>query len=186
MTESQNRRWETLLRAAAWGGAAVLFLIPAAAQLLWDEMAWGAEDFITWAVMLLVACGGFELVMRGSRNWAYRFAAAIAIGAAFLLVWVNLAVGVIGSEDEAANLMYGGVLAVGVLGAAVARFKAEGMARALAAMALATVLAGAIALAAKWGAGTEPYWSRAIIGSTVFWGAVWLVSAILFRTAARQ
>ena len=54
-----------------------------------------------------------------------------------MLVWINLAVGIIGSEDNPANLMYGGVLAVGVAGAVAARFRPGGMARALAATALA-------------------------------------------------
>lgn len=185
ITQEQNRRWEVLFRTAAWGGGALLFLLPVAGEQLSEEMAWTAFDFVTWAVLLLAALGGFELAMR-ARSWAYRFGAFIAMGAAFLLVLVNLAVGVVGSEDNAANLMYGGVLAVGVLGAALARFKAGGMARTMTAMALATVLAGVAALVGRWGAGTEANWLRAIVGSTLFWGTAWLVSAILFRTAARE
>ena len=179
-------RAERLLRMAAWGGAATLFLAPVIAQQTWNEMAWGPEDFITWGVMLLVALGLFELTMRSSRNWSYRFGAAVATGAAFLLVWVNLAVGIIGSEDNASNLMYGGVLAVGVIGAVLARFRPRGMAVTMAAMAVGTVLAGVVALVTGSGEGTEPYWFRAIVGSTLFWGTAWLVSAALFRNAARE
>ena len=186
MTEAQNRRWEILLRSAAWGGGAVLYAIPVVAELVWTEMAWSRGDFVAWAIMLLVALGGFELSMRASRDWAYRFGGFIALGAAFLLVWVNLAVGVIGSEGNAANLMYGGVLAIGLLGAAVARGRARGLAVTLVVMALATVVAGVSALVAGWGAGTEPNWSKAVIGSTLFWGTAWLVSAALFRHAARR
>ncbi len=51
---------------------------------------------------------------------AYRFAVGVALAAAFLLVWMNLAVGLIGSEDNPANLMYFGVLAVGFIGAIIA------------------------------------------------------------------
>jgi hypothetical protein len=51
---------------------------------------------------------------------------------------MNLAVGIIGSEDNPANLMYGGVLAVGIIGAIIARFEPHGMARALVATTLAT------------------------------------------------
>lgn len=179
-------RLDTGLRIAAWAGAAMLFLLPVIAQQTWNEMDWGAEDFITWGMMLLVALGLFELTMRSSHNWSYRFGAAIAIGAAFLLVWVNLAVGIIGGEDNAANLMYGGVLAVGAVGAVLARFKPRGMVRAMTAMAVVTVLAGAVGLLTGSGEGTEPYWFRAIVGSTLFWGTAWLVSAALFQNAARQ
>ena len=186
MTEAQNRRWEILLRSAAWGGGAVLFAIPVVAEQVWSEMAWTAGDFVAWAVMLLVALGGFELSMRASPSWAYRFGGFIAMGAAFLLVWVNLAVGVIGSEDNAANLMYGGVLAIGVLGAALVRGRARGLARVMAAMAVATVAAGIAAVVAGWGAGTEPHWLKAVVGSTLFWGTAWSVAGILFRNAARD
>jgi hypothetical protein len=43
--------------------------------------------------------------------------------AAFILIWMNLAVGIIGSEDNPANLMYGGVLAVAIVGAFMVRFR---------------------------------------------------------------
>jgi hypothetical protein len=68
----------------------------------------------------------YELAVRMSSDTAYRAAAGIALAAAFILIWVNLAVGIIGSEDELANLMYFGVLAVGIIGALIARFQPHG------------------------------------------------------------
>lgn len=53
---------------------------------------------------------------------------------------MNLAVGLIGNEENLANLMYIGVLAVGLIGAAIARLEPGGMARVLFAMALAQTL----------------------------------------------
>ena len=58
---------------------------------------------------------------------------------------INLAVGVIGSEENPANLMFGGVLAVGIVGAVVARFRPRGMARALVSTAVAQTTVGVIA-----------------------------------------
>lgn len=49
---------------------------------------------------------------------------ADALMAAVSLVWISLAVSVIRSEDDPASLMYAGVLAVGLLGAVVLRFRA--------------------------------------------------------------
>ena len=182
---SGGGRLESVLRTAAWGGAGLLFLLPVAAQRFAEGMDWSVSDFVTWAVMLLVAAGAFELSMRSSRNWAYRFGAAVAIGAAFLLVLANLAVGVIGSEGNPANLLYLGVLALGIGGAFAAEFKPRGMARATGAMAVAATAVGVLALAAGWGAGSEnPL--RAIIGTTVFLAGAWLLSAWLFRRAARE
>jgi hypothetical protein len=51
-----------------------------------------------------------------------------------------LASGIIGQDGDPANMMYFGVLAVGITGAVIARFRPAGMARALIAMALAQAL----------------------------------------------
>jgi hypothetical protein len=48
---------------------------------------------------------------------AYRFAVGLALTAAFLIVWLNAAGGLIGIEDDdPANLLYVGVLAIGFVG----------------------------------------------------------------------
>ncbi len=73
-----------------------------------------------------------------TRN-ACRSAVGVALATAVILMWVNGAVGVIGSENNDANLMYFGVLAVGIIGAVIARFQPRGMALALFATALATI-----------------------------------------------
>ena len=90
----------------------------------------------------------YELAARKTGNIAYRAAVGVALAAALLLVWINLAVGIIGNEDNPANLMYIGVLAVGTIGAIIARFQPHGMARALFATALAQGLVVVIALIA--------------------------------------
>jgi uncharacterized membrane protein len=77
---------------------------------------------------------------------AYGSAAAVAIGTALFLLWAIGALGVIGTEGDRADLMYLGVLAVGIGGAIVARFRADGMVRAMAVTAAATLVVGAIAL----------------------------------------
>jgi hypothetical protein len=52
-----------------------------------------------WATT--AAAGGiFEVATRMTGNNAYRAAVCIAGAAAFLLVWMNLAVGIMGSEDN--------------------------------------------------------------------------------------
>lgn len=90
---------------------------------------------------------------------------------------MNLAVGIIGNEDNPANLMYGGVLAVAAIGAVVAGFRPRGMARALAATALAQALVALIAMIAGLG------YTFILTG---FFVALWLTSARLFRRAARH
>jgi hypothetical protein len=98
---------------------------------------------------------------------------------------MNLAVGIIGGEDNPANVMYGGVLAVGIVGAIIVRFQPQGMARALVATALAQALVALIALIAGLGS-AEANWPGVVITVTGFFTALWLASAWLFRKAARE
>ena len=83
-----------------------------------------------------------ELAARKTGNTAYRSGVGLALLAAFLLVWVNGAVGIIGSEDNDANVVYYGVLAVGLIGALIARFEPQGMSRAMIATAFLPVNGG--------------------------------------------
>jgi hypothetical protein len=116
---------------------------------------------------------------------AYRSAVGVALAAALILVWLMGAVGVIGVEGDRADLMYFGVLAVGIIGAIVARFRAHGMARALFAMALAQALVAVIALLA--GKHRSPISSVAeILGLNAIFVALFVASAWLFLQAARE
>lgn len=169
----RGSRW----RIAAWGTAALIPLLPLVAMQFTEEVAWDLADFVVFGAMLVGACGSYELAARKTGNKAYRAAVGVALAAAFILVWMNLAVGIIGDEDNPANLMYGGVLAVGIIGVIIARFQPHGMVRALVATALAQASVAAIALIAGLG-------STLIL--TGFFVALWLTSAWLFRKAAQE
>jgi hypothetical protein len=129
-----------------WVTAALTLLLPLAAMQFTDEVVWDETDFAAAGAMLFGCCCAYELAARMTVNGAYRAAVGVAVLTALLLIWINLAVGIIGSEDNPANLMYGGVLAVGILGALAVRFRPGGMALTLAATALAQALVGVIAL----------------------------------------
>jgi hypothetical protein len=117
-------------------------------------------------------------------NNSYRMAVGIAVLGVLLLTWLNLAVGLIGSEDNPANLMFVGLLAVGAASSLVVRVRAGGMAKVLFAMALMQFIIAAIALIA--GLGSEgANWPQVIIVLNGFFALVWLVSGLLFRKAAR-
>ncbi|MDH3469138.1 MAG: hypothetical protein OES26_25195, partial [Gammaproteobacteria bacterium] len=98
---------------------ALILLLPLIAMRFTDEVVWDLADFAVAGVLLLGAGLTFELIARKAGSFAYRAAVAIAVAAALLLIWVNLAVGIIGNEGNPANLMYLGVLAVGIAGAVV-------------------------------------------------------------------
>ncbi|MDF7776817.1 hypothetical protein P1X14_16290 [Sphingomonas sp. AOB5] len=167
-----GNRWRGLV----WGMGALALAVPAIAMQFTSEVNWDLADFLVFGTMLAIACGVFDLATRASASTAYRAAVGIAAAAAFLLVWVNLAVGVIGSEDNPANLMFAGVLAVAILGAFAARFRPQGMAWALVGTAVAQLLVWIVALVG--GIGNFPVVTAVFV-------ALWLGSALLFRKAAR-
>lgn len=147
-------------------------------------MAWNATDFVVAAGLLAAAAGGITIAFRCSASGAYRAAAAIAVLAVFLLAWINGAVGIIGSENNDANVMFAAVIGCVVLGAAITRLRAGGMSRVLFIAALVQIAVGVIALAGNMGAEGNA-WPRDVIVLTAFFAALWLVSGWLFLRAAR-
>lgn len=111
----------------------------------------------------------------------YRLAMSLALVTALVIVWLNAAAGLIGIEDDdPANLLYVGVLAIGLIGAVIARLQPRGLARALFATALAQAVVGAIAL-------TLPNTASAV-QTVILHGmfvALFAVAALLFRYAAQ-
>lgn len=148
-------------------------------------MDWDVIDFTVFGAMLLSVGVIYMLARRSTANAAYRFAVGVALAAAFVLIWVNGAVGIIGEQSNDANMAYFGVLAVGIIGAIIARFKPQGMARAMYATALTQTAVAVFALIAGLGS-TAPIWPRDILLLTGFFVALWLLSAWLFRNAARE
>jgi hypothetical protein len=169
-------------RVAVWGMAAFLLALPAMAMQFTSEVNWDETDFIVMGVMLATACGTYELAVRMSDSAIYRAGFGFSIAAGFLLVWINLAVGIIGTEDNPANLLYVGVLAVAICGAFVARLRAQGMARAMIATATAQAVVGVAALFGRLGVG-DPNWPHDVVGVTVIFVGLWLTAALLFRKA---
>lgn len=175
MVEADGERLGRLLRLLVWGGAAVVWLIPLVAKLTVSGMLWTTFDFIVWGAMLLFAAGVCEIGLRLSGSLAYRAGVVVAVGTGFLITWSNLAVGIIGDEGEALNLIFFGVIAIALVGAFVARFRTQGLAVAMAITAAAQ--AGTALLAVT----REP--KVALIIGVFALG--WLLSAWLFREAAR-
>lgn len=163
-----------------WSAAAALLAVPFVAGAPWTP-----ADYVFAAVMLGVAGGAIELGQRASTGLAYRAGALIAVAAAFMLVWINAAVGFFGSEDNDVNAVFGLVLLVAVGGTLLARLRASGVARAMAAAAITQLAIGLTGLAAGW-ATPGPIGVRTTLGGTGFFCALWLASAALFARAARQ
>ena len=165
-------RW----RIVGWGTAVALILTPLIAMQFTRDVDWTAGDFL-FAVVLIGGVGAaFELAVRRSHSPAYRAGIAFALAAAFLIVWANGAVGMIGPEGNPYNLYFYGVILVALIGAVIARFRPSGMSWAMgfAAVAQAVVSGGGL-----YGDPRGGLFSLAFAG-------LWLGSAAFFGKAARS
>lgn len=122
--------------------------------------------------------------VRPSNRSAYGSALALTVVGGVLLVWLAAGVGIIGADGDPANAMYAGVLAVGILGAVIARLEPRGMSRAALAMALAQVLVTLLALVMGLGQPYSP--PLELIGVNALFVTLFTASAWLFTRAARS
>lgn len=171
-------------RIIGWGGAVALLLIPFVAMQFTREMNWGPGDFLFVGLVLGTLGGLIELGVRISRDPFYRAGFGLALLGALLVIWANVAVGIVGSDDNPNNAFFFWALLVGVAGAAIARLRANGMALAMLATALALWAALAIAQAGP----TDEPWVPALreAAGTSLFALMFLASAALFQRSARR
>jgi hypothetical protein len=117
---------------------------------------------------------------------AYRMGAAVALFAAALQVWMNLAVGIVGSEDNPVNLAFYLVVVTAAACAFTAEFRAGGMARAMLAVAGMQALLAAVIATAPSTVRADPKGPLGVLALSAGFTALWLISAALFHKAARN
>lgn len=179
--KAQNRFYRAIF-AVAIATVAVL-MIPLVAMQFTSEVDWNPADFIIMGSLFFSIGFSYVLLTRRTANAIYRIAAALGLGTTFLMIWANLAVGLIGSGPNAGNLMYLWVVAVVVIGTISSRFSARGMERTMFASAGALGLHVAVALLA--GMHQYPGSSVAeIIGVNGFFAVLFILSGAMFRYVA--
>lgn len=163
-------------RLAGWGVIAGLMVLPAIAMQFTSEVDWTVGDFVLAFVMLGGVGLALEMAVRASGSWCYRGGSAVALGAGLLMLWANAAVGIIGDEEQPINLWFNLIPLLALFGAIGARFQAQGMATAMSATAMAQVVVGIIVQ-------LDGHFTWVF---TLVWTGCWLVSALLFRKAAKE
>jgi hypothetical protein len=164
------------------GVTASILLIPFIAMRFSTEVNWTFSDFLIMGILIFGTGMAYTLISRISENLSYRLALGTGIGTGFFLIWSNLAVGLIGSENNDINALYFLLLVIGFAGALVSRFQAKGMTWVMAAIAVGQLSIAGYALAT--GAQHLPHSSVGeILGVTLFFTVFWIASALLFRQA---
>ncbi|HRE40557.1 MAG TPA: hypothetical protein PLG90_04420 [Ignavibacteria bacterium] len=163
-------------------GTILILMIPLIAMQFTIEVNWNFFDFAIMFIMIFGTGSAFLFISKKAVNWTYKIAVALAVITSFLIIWSNLAVGIIGNEDNPANLLFFVVIAIGLIGIIISQFKPLGMSNALFATAIAQFLVPFIALAI-W----QPEFNSGVIqviAFNFFFVFLWILSALLFRKSS--
>lgn len=174
---------QSLLKLA--GTTAVLLAIPFIGMQFSDEINWSTSDFIIAGLLIFISGLAYLLFTKGSSDLVFKSACALSLFSTLLMIWANLAVGLIGNEAEPINLLYFGVVILGILGTFIARLKPYAMARALYIMASGIIGITVFALISGWH--EAPGSSLAeVIGVNAFFITLFIISAGLFQVVDRS
>lgn len=176
-TEQEKNSRKNPLRTVVWSVAGLALLTPWVAMQFTTEVNWDSTDFVVFGTMLFVVCGAYDIATRLTGSKAYRLAVGIALLGTFLLTWINLAVGIVGNEENPLNLLFFIAPLTGIVGSMLARFRPRGMAYAMVATAFVQAIVALALLVGGWG------FTLVLSG---FFVIVWLASAHLFSKAAQQ
>jgi hypothetical protein len=170
----RNQLGKTMLRVALVSLA--LLMVPLVASRVVEGWHWNAGSFVMVYVLFFGTGMAYAVIARKMGAWSYKAGVGVALIAGFALGWSNM-VHVADSENPA-NLVYYSVLAIGGVGACLARLEARGLARTLFAMAATLAL-----IAVMLPSGAPPYLARNMaIGHGVY-VVLFIASGLLFRHA---
>lgn len=161
---------------------AVLLMIPLIAMQFTSEVQWTLFDFAIMGALIFGLGFGFEFAASRTGDMKQKIALGIASLATFFLVWINLAVGIIG--EGPINALYLLVFVVGFLGAIITRLRPQGMMYVLFAMA---VIPLAVPIIGLFVAMSEMQQTPGIFGVFVlslFFTVVFAGSGLLYRESA--
>jgi len=166
---------KTMLRVALV--ALVLLIVPLVASQMVEGWNWPARAFVLVYVLFFATGMAYALIARRMSAWTYKAGVGVALVAGFALGWSNMVQ--VADSGHPENLVYYSVLAVGVIGALLARLNPRGLARTLFVMAATLAL-----IALMLPSGAPPDFARRIaIGHGVY-VALFIASGLLFRHAS--
>ena len=165
---------------------ASILMIPFLAMKFTNEVNWSLLDFTVMGVLLFGTGLTYVFISRASGSILYRAAAGIAVLTGLFLIWVNLAVGIIGEEKNPANKLYIGVLAAGFIGAYMSRLRAHGMSYTMYAAAFIQILVPFIAFFLWRPTLDEPPGIAGVFMLNAFFAALFVLSGLFFKSASRK
>lgn len=165
--------------------ALCILILPLIGELTVPDWNWGVGGFLVMGTLLYVTFLMIELIAKHSPNTFYKAAVGIAVLTTFAIIYVNLAVGIIG-EGNNTSACYFLTVPVGFLGLALSRLKPKGLSWTAFAMAAVVLLVPTIALLLN-----DPYIQEEPGPLKVFvlsgcLAVAYAVAGALFRKAAKK
>lgn len=157
-------------RIAGWGSALALLLLPALAMQFTDEVFWTAGDFLYAGILLIFLGTVAELAVRMASGRTARAGYLLAGLAAFLTLWANGAVGIIGSENEPVNHGFTWLVLSGLFLSVLAWFRPNLLRWIAGVIALGQLALGLVA-------------TRTMPGHDVEWGVLGFFALLWFAAA---
>jgi len=170
-----NQLGKTMLYVAL--GSLGLLMVPLVASRLVPGWNWNAGAFVFVYVLFFALGMAYALIARKMGAWSYKAGVGVALAAGFALGWSNMVQ--VADSGHPENLAYHSVLAVGLVGACLARLKPRGLALTLFAMAATLAL-----IAVLLPSGAPPDMARRMaIGHGVY-VVLFIASGLMFRHAS--
>lgn len=164
---------------------ALLLSVPLIAMLFTPRVNWDFFDFAIAGIIIFAHAYTFRAVTLQSDQFIFKIAMGFALLSGLFLLWSNLAVGIIGAEDNPANVMYLFVFLIGLMGSFLARFRAQQMSVVLFITAAAQALTVIIAL--SMGMQNYPHSSvMEIFAVNGFFIVLFSTAGLLFKQAAKE
>lgn len=163
----------------------IVLVIPLVGTFTVEGWNWDGFDFVVAGIVLFTAFFMIEFLAKKMRDIPSRVATGITVVTTLLIVWVNLAVGIIGDGNNT-SACYMLVVPVGFIGLALSRLKPQGLSYTAFAMAAVMLLVPTVA----WLIGNpdihqETQVLKVFILSAGF--AFWyIVAGVLFRAQTRK
>jgi hypothetical protein len=166
---------KTMLHVAL--SALAVLMVPLVASQFVKDWNWGVGGFVVAYALFFLTGMAYAVVAKKMGALSYKVGVGVALAAGFALAWSNMVQ--VADSGHPENLVYYSVLAVGVVGACLARLKARGLALTLFAMAATLAL-----IAVILPSGMSPDIARRMaIGHGVY-VVLFLASGLLFRHAS--
>ena len=166
---------KTMLRVAL--GALAVLMVPLVASQFVEDWNWPVGAFVRVYVLFFGTGMVFALVARRMGAWSYKAGVGVALVGGFALGWSTMVQTADSGHPE--RLWYLSVLAVGFIGACLARLKAQGLAVTLFAMAATLAL-----IAVILPSGAPPDMARRMAIGHGACVAVFTACGLLFRHAS--